>query len=418
MKTSRYSGFYKLSVENRQKEVQEFANLTDEDIACLNTPLDIDIADHMVENVVGRYALPMGVAANFMINGKDYLIPMVTEEASVVAGCTNAAQIARKSGGIFTSSTKPIMIAQIELVDVADPENARLKILENKSEILSICNEKDPYLVSNGGGAEDLEVRVIDSMMGQLLVVHLLVNTLDAMGANAVNTMAEAVAPHLESICGGTAVARILSNLADRRLARARVLVKKEAVGGEDVVKAMWRMYAFAAADPYRAATHNKGIMNGISAVVMATGNDTRGIESGAHAYAARSGKYTSLTKWEITADGDLAGSIELPMAVGLVGGASKTQPQARVALKLIGAKTATELGEVIAAVGLIQNLVALKVLGTEGVQRGHMSLHARNLASAAGAKGEVLEKIVAQMIADKNIHLEYAQELLKNYEK
>lgn len=417
MKTSRYSGFYKLPVADRQREIMEFAGISQEEMDRLNTPLDMEIADHMVENVIGRYALPMGVAVNFLINDKDYVIPMVTEEASVIAGCTNAAHIARACGGVYTSSTKPVMIAQIQLINVGAPENARLKILENKEEILSICNRKDPYLVAHGGGAEDIEVRVLDSMLGKIVVVHLLVNTLDAMGANAVNTMAEAVAAHLEQIAGGQVVARILSNLATHRLARARVLLKKEILGGEDIVKAMWRVYAFAEADPYRAATHNKGIMNGISAVVTATGNDTRGIEAGAHAYAAMSGQYRSLTKWEITADGDLAGSIELPMAVGLVGGASKTQPQAQVALKMIGAKTATELGEVIAAVGLIQNLVALKVLGTEGVQRGHMSLHARNLASAAGAKGEILDKVVARMIADQNIHLEYAQELLKEYE-
>lgn len=417
MKTSRYSGFFKLPVADRVKEVMEFTGITEEEAAILDGGLDMETADHMVENVIGRYCLPMGVAINSLINGKDYLIPMVTEEPSVIAGCTNAAQIARKCGGIITSSTEPIMIAQVQLANVADPCNARIKILEHKDEILAICNEKDPYLVAHGGGAKDLEVRIIDAMSGKLVVTHLLVNVLDAMGANAVNTMAEAVAPLIEKITGGQVYARILSNLAVHRLARARVVVSKDVLGGEEVVKAMWNMYAFAEADPFRAATNNKGIMNGISAAVLATGNDTRGIEAAAHAYASMSGQYRSLTKWEITADGDLAGSLELPMPVGMVGGATKTQPQARIALKMLGVETARELGEIFVAVGLTQNLIALKVLGTEGVQRGHMSLHARTLAAAAGAKGDMVDRIVQQMIADKNIHLEYAQELLQKYQ-
>ena len=291
-------------------------------------------------------------------------------------------------------------------------------ILEHKDEIIQKCNEKDPVLVKFGGGAREVEVRVIDSMVGPMVIVHLLVDTLDAMGANAVNTMAEAVAPYLEEITGGTAELRILSNLADHRLVTARAVFKKEAIGGEEVVDKMLNAYAFAAADPYRAATHNKGIMNGIIPVVMATGNDTRAIESGAHAYASRNGRYTSLTTWEKDANGDLVGTIEMPMAVGLVGGATKIHPTAQVAVKMLGVKTAAELGQIIAAVGLANNMAAMKALATEGIQRGHMSLHARNLASTVGAKGEVLEAIVKQMVSEKKVRLEYAQELFEKYSK
>ena len=291
-------------------------------------------------------------------------------------------------------------------------------ILEHKDEIIQKCNEKDPVLVKFGGGARDVEVRVIDSMVGPMVIVHLLVDTLDAMGANAVNTMAEAVAPYLEEITGGTAELRILSNLADHRLVTARAVFKKEAIGGEEVVDKMLNAYAFAAADPYRAATHNKGIMNGIIPVVLATGNDTRAIESGAHSYASRNGRYTSLTTWEKDANGDLVGTIEMPMAVGLVGGATKIHPTAQVAVKMLGIKTAAELGQIIAAVGLANNMAAMKALATEGIQRGHMSLHARNLASTVGAKGEVLEAIVKQMVSEKKVRLEYAQELFEKYSK
>ena len=306
------------------------------------------------------------------------------------------------------------MISQIQLLNVPTPFAAKSMILEHKDEIIQKCNEKDPVLVKFGGGAREVEVRVIDSMVS----VHLLVDTLDAMGANAVNTMAEAVAPYLEEITGGTAELRILSNLADHRLVTARAVFKKEAIGGEEVVDKMLNAYAFAAADPYRAATHNKGIMNGIIPVVMATGNDTRAIESGAHAYASRNGRYTSLTTWEKDANGDLVGTIEMPMAVGLVGGATKIHPTAQVAVKMLGVKTAAELGQIIAAVGLANNMAAMKALATEGIQRGHMSLHARNLASTVGAKGEVLEAIVKQMVSEKKVRLEYAQELFEKYSK
>lgn len=420
MKTSSYSGFFKLDTETRMREVAEFAGLSfaEQEVLRSADSLDMDKADHMVENVIGRFALPMGVAMNFIINGKDVVIPMVTEEPSVIAACSNAAKMARPAGGFTASTSGNIMIAQIQMLRVPAPFAAKSMILENKEEILRICNEKDPVLVSFGGGAKDVEVRIIDSAEGPMVIVHLLVDTLDAMGANAVNTMAETVSPYIEELTGGIAELRILSNLADRRVVRARATWKKEAVGGAEVVEKILSAYAFAAADSYRAATHNKGIMNGIIPVVLATGNDTRAIESGAHAYAARNGRYTSLTTWEKNAEGDLVGCIEMPMAVGLVGGATKIHPAAQTAVKILDVKTAAELGQIIASAGLANNLAAMKALATEGIQRGHMSLHARNLASTVGAKGETLEKIVKQMVAEKNVRMEYAAELFEQYKK
>lgn len=419
MKKSNYSGFYKLSVEERLDEVVKFANLDKEDIENIkNTDaLDISKADNMVENVIGRFTLPMGVAINFKINDKDYIIPMVSEEASVIAAASNAAKLARSSGGFYTSNTGSIMIAQIQIVGVKDVNYTRMVIYENKEKILKICNDKDPVLVKFGGGALDIDVRVIETNFENMVILHLKVNTLDAMGANAVNTMAEAVAPFIETITGGTVYLRILSNLAIERLVRARTKIKKEELGGEEVVDKIILAYTFAEADPFRATTHNKGIMNGISAVVLATGNDTRAIEAGAHAYASITGSYKPLTKWEKDNNGDLVGTIELPLALGLVGGATKIHPTAKTVVKILGVKSATELGEIVASVGLAQNLAAIKALATEGIQRGHMSLHAKNIASVAGAKGEELDRIVKKMIEDKNINLEYAKSLLKNKE-
>ncbi|QNE66276.1 hydroxymethylglutaryl-CoA reductase, degradative [Fusobacterium hwasookii] len=419
MKKSNYSGFYKLSVEERLDEVVKFANLDKDDIENIkNTDtLDISKADNMVENVIGRFTLPMGVALNFKINDKDYIIPMVSEEASVIAAASNAAKLARSSGGFYTSNTGSIMIAQIQIVGVKDVNYTRMVIYENKEKILKICNEIDPVLVKFGGGALDIDVRVIETNFENMVILHLKVNTLDAMGANAVNTMAETVAPFIETITGGTVYLRILSNLAIERLVRARTKIKKEELGGEEVVDKIILAYTFAEADPFRATTHNKGIMNGISAVVLATGNDTRAIEAGAHAYASITGSYKPLTKWEKDNNGDLVGTLELPLALGLVGGATKIHPTAKTVVKILGVKSATELGEIVASVGLAQNLAAIKALATEGIQRGHMSLHAKNIASVAGAKGEELDRIVKKMIEDKNINLEYAKSLLKNKE-
>lgn len=417
MKNSKYSGFYKLTVDERLNEVKEFANLSEEQTESLKDPasLDINRADNMIENVIGRYTLPMGVALNFLINGKDYLIPMVTEEPSVIAAASNGAKVARSSGGFKAFYVKSNMIAQVQVTDVLDCNYAKMQILENKDEIIKKCNECDPTLVELGGGAFDIDVRILRTLKNEeLLIVHLKVNTLDAMGANTVNTMAESVAPYIEELTGGKVYLRILTNLATDRLVRASVKIKKEELGGEDVVDKIVSATDFAFADPYRAATHNKGIMNGISAAVMATGNDTRAIESGAHAYASITGQYLPLTTWEKNKDGDLVGTIEIPMAVGLVGGATKIHPQAQTAVSILGVKSADELGEIIAALGLGQNLSAVRALATEGIQRGHMSLHAKNVAIEAGAKGKQIEEIVNQMINDKKINVEYAKKLLE----
>ena len=418
MKSSRIPGFYKLSVEERLKKVAELVNLTEEEIDLLRKEgnLDLEIADRMIENVIGTMAYPFGIATNFLINEKDYLIPMVIEEPSVVAAASNAAKMTRSKGGIHTSSTGPIMIGQIQLVNVKDPYAQKMRILEEKEEILKIANEQDPVLIKFGGGAKDIEVRVIDTPKGPMVITHLIVDVRDAMGANAINTMCEAVAPFIERITGGRVYLRIISNLADRRLVRARTIVDKEAVGGEEVVDGIVLAWAFAAADPYRAATHNKGILNGVVAVALATGQDHRAIEAGAHAYASRTGRYMPLTTWEKNEDGDLVGTLEMPMAVGIVGGATKVHPIAKIALKILGVKTATELAEIMGAVGLAQNLAALRALAAEGIQHGHMRLHARNLAMMAGATPEIVDKIVEIMVRERKIRYDRAVELVKQF--
>jgi len=417
-RTSQISGFYKLSPKERMEFVKQFANLTDGEAELLQSTgaLKLDQADRMIENTVGVMQIPLGIAVNFLINGRDYLIPMAIEEPSVVAAASYAAKMARVRGGFITSSTAPIMIGQIQVVDVDDPHGARMVVLKAKEEILTRANEQDPFLVSLGGGAKDLEVKVIETIRGHMVIVELLVDCRDAMGANAVNTMAEAVASLIERITGGRVYLRIISNLATRRLARARVVVAKEALGGEEVVEGIIQAYAFAAVDPYRCATHNKGIMNGVTAVVLATGNDTRAVEAGAHAYAARSGKYSPLTVWEKNRDGDLVGTIEMPMAVGLVGGATKAHPVARVNVKILNVKTATELGELIAAVGLAQNLAALRALAAEGIQRGHMALHARNVATEAGATGELVDMVAEMLVREGKVRFDRAKQLVEQF--
>jgi hydroxymethylglutaryl-CoA reductase len=338
---------------------------------------------------------------------------MAIEEPSVVAAASYAAKMIRDGGGFHTSSTPPIMIGQIQAVGIEDPYAARMKVIHAKEEILRKANDQDPVLVNAGGGARDLNVKVIQTAQGSMLITELYVDCRDAMGANAVNTMAEAVAPLIERRTGGRVYLRIISNLAVKRLVRVSCLVPKEAVGGEEVVDGIVNAYAFAAADPYRAATHNKGIMNGIVAVVIATGNDHRAIEAGGHAYAAITGHYTSLSAWEKNHNGDLVGSMELPMAVGLIGGAVKTHPIAKIAVKILGVKSANEFGEVLAAVGLAQNLGALRALANEGIQRGHMALHARNIAVTAGAQGEQIDIIAAKIVEERKIRVDRAKELL-----
>ena len=419
-KTSQISGFYKLNPEERLKIVKDFSSLSENEVEALfkTGSLDMEQADRMIENVVGTFELPLGIAVNFLINGKDYLIPMAIEEPSVVAAASNAAKLARKKGGFITSNTGPIMIGQIQLTNVKDPYGAKMTILAKKEEILKMANEQDPVLVKFGGGAKDLEVRVVDTIKGPMVVNHLLVDCRDAMGANAVNTMAEAVAPYIEEITGGRVYLRIISNLATYRLARAKAIFDKEALGGEGVVDGVIEAYALAAADPFRCATHNKGIMNGVTAVMRATGNDTRAVEAGAHSYAANLGRYSPLTVWEKNANGDLVGTIEIPTAVGLIGGATKTHPTAKAAVKVLGVKTAGELGEIIAAVGLAQNLGALRALATEGIQKGHMALHARNIAIMAGASRDIVDEVVKRLVEKGKIRMDIAQEIIDDIKK
>jgi hydroxymethylglutaryl-CoA reductase len=415
-KSSLLSGFYKLTPKQRLALVKEFAGLSDEECTLLQNTgsLPLEMADRMIENVVGAFPLPLGIGVNFLINNRDYLIPMAIEEPSVVAAASYAAKMVRDGGGFHTSSTPPVMIGQIQAVGIEDPDAAKQHVLAAKTEILKKANDQDPMLVSAGGGAKDLDAKVIRTTVGPMLITELHVDCRDAMGANAVNTMAEAVAPIIERITGGRVYLRIISNLATKRLARAWCTVPKESVGGEEVVDGIVNASAFAAADPYRAATHNKGAMNGIIAVILATDNDHRAIEAGAHAYAALNGKYTTLSTWEKTENGDLKGFIELPMAVGLIGGAVRTHPIAKIAVKILGVKTANEFAEVLAAVGLAQNLAALRALAHEGIQRGHMSLHARNIAVAAGAEGELINLVAERMVKERKIRMDRAKELLK----
>lgn len=419
-RTSRIEGFYKLGMAERLGLVKEFGQLTDDEALALSGfgAIDPAIPDKMIENAIGSFPLPLGIAVNFVVNGKDYLIPMAIEEPSVIAAASNAAKMARERGGFWTSSTSPIMIGQIQLTGMKDPNRAKHMILEKKAEILDLANKQDPMLLKVGGGAKDIDARTIHTIKGPNVVVHLHVDVRDAMGANAVNTMAEAAAPLIEEITGGRVYLRILSNLAIHRLARARAVWAKDIIGGEEVVDGVVEAYAFAEADPFRCATHNKGIMNGIDAVILATGNDTRAIEAGAHAYAAIKGGYKPLTTFEKTPEGDLAGTIEIPMAVGLVGGATKVHPTAKACIKLLGVKSASELGEVAAAVGLAQNFAALRALATVGIQKGHMSLHAKNIVASIGCPPELIEEVTRIIVAEKKIRMDRAQEVLDELRK
>jgi len=424
-KSSRLPGFYGLSVAERLEMVATWAGLDDAERAALaGNDLTAAQADQMIENVVGLYTLPLGVAANFLVNGRDYLVPMAIEEPSVVAAASYMARLVRQAGGFQASSTEPVMIAQMQLLDLPDPWAARFDLLRHKEQLLALANQTDPVVVSLGGGARDLEVRVFpDTPLGPMLVVHLLYDCRDAMGANTVNTAAEALTPSVEEISGGRVHLRILSNLADRRLARAKCTLPPEVMAfddysGERVVQGIFEAYVFAAADPYRAATHNKGIMNGIDAVALACGQDWRAVEAGAHAYAVRDGRYTSLSTWTRDKSGNLVGTLELPLAVGVIGGATRVHPGARAALKVLGVRSARELAEVMAAVGLAQNLGALRALATEGIQRGHMTLHARQVAIAAGATGDQVPVVAARLVAERKVRLDRAQEILAEMAK
>jgi hydroxymethylglutaryl-CoA reductase len=425
MKTSRISGFYKLGFDKRLEQAAGAAQLTVADVsAWVNGGINSEAADHMIENVIGLHSLPLGLGLNFQINGRDVLVPMAIEEPSVVAGASFMAKLARAGGGFQTTSSAPLMIGQMQVIHIANLHEAKFKIYEHKAELLAAADEIDPVLKKFGGGARDLEVRLFEeSPVGGFLVIHLIYDVRDAMGANAVNTACERLAPMLEAITGGKVHLRILSNLADRRLSRARCTIPLSELAfdnfsGEQVRDGIIAAYAFAAVDPYRAATHNKGIMNGVDAVVIATGNDWRAIEAGAHAYAARSGKYTSLSTWGKDEQGSLTGTLEMPMAVGIIGGATKVHPAARAAIKLMGISSASELAEIIVAVGLAQNMAALRALATEGIQRGHMTLHARQVAIAAGASGDMIERLAAQLVAEKTVRIDRAEEILKSAAK
>ena len=404
-----------MPVDNRIKIITEQVGLTPEEVKLLKSGggLSIDMADHMTENVVGTIAYPFSVAVNFMLNGRDLLIPMAGEEPSVVAAAGNMARIMRNGLGIKVTSSQPIMIGQIQLTDIPDMKKAVEVLSEKKKQILAMANEVDPVLVKFGGGAKDLELRPLETEAGLMLICHLLVDCRDAMGANAVNTMAETLAPMLAELTGGKPLLRIISNLADRRTCKAEAVIKKEDIGGEDKVDRIVQAWAFADADPYRAATHNKGIMNGTIAVALAFAQDHRALEAGAHAYAAKTGRYRSLSRWSKNRDGDLFGELEMPMAVGLVGGATRSHPMAQLAIKIMGCTKAAELGEAMTAVGLAQNLGALRALTQEGIQHGHMRLHAKNLVVMAGATPDIMEEAFKQLIESGQIRFPKAQEIV-----
>ena len=413
--SSRIEGLHKMTPAERLQAVARQAKLGNEAVSDLVSAAEgrIDLADRLVENAISVMSIPVGIATNMIVDGREVLVPMATEESSVVAAVCNAAKRCRGTGGFVTSSSGPVMAAQIQLLGGGDPNNVRLKVYERIDEIREICNETDPMLVKVGGGFKDVDVRVVDTAEGAMTIVHIIVDTRDAMGANAVNSMAEALAPKLSEWTGARSLLRILTNLADRRVVRARAVWSMEEIGGADVRDNMLSAYHFADADPYRAATHNKGIMNGVSAVVLATGNDTRAIEAGAHAYASRDGRYRSMSRWERDPGGNLVGSLEMPMAVGLVGGATKVHPTARANLGVLGVSSADELARIIVSIGLAQNFAAMRALATTGIQKGHMALHAQNVALAIGAVGEEIDKVASELKALGKVRQDLAEEIL-----
>ncbi|WP_404450908.1 hydroxymethylglutaryl-CoA reductase, degradative [Virgibacillus necropolis] len=425
MNTSRIPGFYNMTVEDRRMLLAEQAGFTEEETAHLlsTNPLSLDTADNMIENVIGTFQLPLGAGLNFLINGKEYIVPMAIEEPSVVASASYIAKIVRNAGGFTTEATDRVMIGQIQVVGCPDLNLAKEALLKEKDMLLEGANAAYPSIVARGGGAQDLEVRIINddsgSKYGQMLVLHLYINTCDAMGANIINTMVEALAPVVEDLTKGKVYLRILSNLADRCMARSKCVIPPELLetgdySGEEVRDGVVHAYEFAASDPYRAVTHNKGIMNGIDPIVIATGNDWRAVEAGAHAYAARFGKYSSMTEWYVDDKGNLVGELELPMSVGTVGGSIRVHPISQLAHRMLDVESAQELAQVIVSVGLAQNLGALKALVTDGIQKGHMALHSRSVAMAAGAKGELIDIIAEQLINEKEIRVGKAKELVE----
>ena len=416
--------FHELSPDRRLAYLVEETGLTQVDLALFRSSgaLSVDQADHMIENAIGTFQLPLGIARHFLIDGREVSIPMAIEEPSVIAGASFMAKLARVAGGFRTDCDLPEMIGQIQILDLKEPGKARETLLSHKNELLEEAARGDPTLMELGGGPRDVEVRVVDSpVLGNFLVLHLIMDVRDAMGANTVNTAVERLAPMIENLTGGRVHLRILSNLADRRLARASCTILKEQLAfgdytAEKVRDGILEAWAFAEADPYRAATHNKGILNGVDAVVIACGNDWRAVEAGAHAYAARSGRYTSLSAWSVDACGDLIGKLEMPMAVGTVGGATRVHPLAQACLKLMGVTSAVQLAGIIVSVGLAQNLAALRALSTEGIQRGHMSLHARQVAIAAGASGSDVDRLAEQLVREKTVRIDRAEAIMKQW--
>ena len=416
--------FYKMTLPERQEYLMQNSNLDEDDLKAWlpGSGLTLETADHMIENAVGLFSLPLGIAQNFIVNGKSVLVPMVVEEPSVVAAVSFMAKLAQSTGGFRAWMSSQEMIGQVQLLDLADINAAQNLIETNKPELLQQASALNPGLTRHGGGIRDLEVRQIEeSPIGPFLVVHLIIDVQDAMGANMVNSAVESLAPLLEQLTGARTHLRILSNLSDRRLASAEVRLPAEVLAfdgfsGEQVRDGVIEAWAFAEADPYRAATHNKGIMNGVDAVLLATGNDWRAVEAGVHAYAARDGRYRSLSTWTTTEDGSLKGSLTLPLAIGIVGGSTNVQPGVRTNLKLMGVQCVSDLGEIIAAVGLAQNLAALRALATEGIQKGHMRLHARQVALAAGANTEQVEPLAQALIAAGRITLSEATRIIDQW--
>jgi hydroxymethylglutaryl-CoA reductase len=408
---SRLKGFYKLDVEERRRMIAELANLGEEQVAALAASGDLDdaSADRMIENVIGTMSLPVGIATNFIIDQKHYVVPFCLEESSVVAAASNMAKRCHTKGGFTSNNDAPMMIAQIQLLDVQDHPSAIEQIENNKDDLMALANSLPSTMIRLGGGCKDITTRSLDTLSGPMLIVHIHVDCRDAMGANAVNTMAELLAPELETITKGRSLLRILSNLATQRLARVTATFTPEEMSntgdrndGLSIIEGVLEAHHFAMADPYRAATHNKGVMNGISAVAVACGQDWRAVEAGCHAYVAyNQGRYGSITHWEKDAEGNLVGTIETPMAVGIVGGASKVHPVARTNLEILGVESAQELASIMAAAGLAQNLGALRALATSGIQKGHMRLHAKNMAVSAGAIGDEIERVAQQLISE-----------------
>ncbi|MCB0283200.1 MAG: hydroxymethylglutaryl-CoA reductase, degradative [Calditrichaeota bacterium] len=427
MGDSQISGFYKNSIQERLLRLIKNDFLAEEDYLLIkngNGVLRSEEADKMIENVISVFGLPMGLGLNFLVNGKDYVVPMVVEEPSIIAAVSSVAKLIRNAGGFRSESTEPILIGQIQVIDVKNTSRAKQAIIQNKEEIINLANSLHPNMVARGGGARDVEVRILPSSRegGDMVVVHLLVDVQDAMGANLVNSMCEGVASLVEKITGGRVFLRILSNLADRSLVRTYCsvpvnLLENNGYSGEEVRDGIILANEFALADPYRAATHNKGIMNGIDPLIIATGNDWRAMEAGAHAYAARGGKYTALTKWTRGANGNLEGYIELPVRVGTVGGSLQSNPMVGIAYHILGIKSSRELAELAGAVGLAQNMGAIRALATEGIQQGHMSLHARSVVMTAGAAPDIFETVVEELISSGEIKVWKAKEIIKRIE-